>query len=468
MTEKNKGKKLLTWTLALSMTLALPPVGVFAEEGAGGEGSQQTNSAPATEQPDGSSNGSGTANNEGNKLASTSEEGGQTNDPAPSLGITGAPASSGEEQKGENETLTPLPTPVSGGEAKEGEDSTTPSEGKDENKDEGEKPSEVVTYTATIDGKEGTYETLQAAIDAAENGETVVLAKDVTENININKSITLDLKGKTLTGLGNDSVVTITGAETNVTITSSAEEKGKITGGNNPSNGGGFSIQDATVNLHNLSITENKAIGDGGGYTGGGGIYTKDANLTLDNVHIYKNIADLDEHDATDGGGILSIGGTLTIKNNSVIENNTAIDDGGGICASNTLVNIEASVIQDNHSLYGGGLYVTGKNSCTITQNTRIQNNRAEYMTSKQKETEFMVPIGGGIYCGDGLDLTIQNSTVALNIGGDQGGGIVAYSMGELTLDHAEITDNNASFGGGIPLDGNSCPRKQGLPRQNP
>lgn len=152
MTEKNKGKKLLTWTLALSMTLALPPVGVFAEDGAGGEGSQQTNIASATEQPDGSSNGSGTANNEGNKLASTSEEGGQTNDPAPSLGTTGAPASSGEEKKGENETLTPLPTPVSGGEAEEGKDNTTPSEGKDENKDEskGETTGEVVTYAATI------------------------------------------------------------------------------------------------------------------------------------------------------------------------------------------------------------------------------------------------------------------------------------------------------------------------------
>lgn len=455
MTEKNKGKKLLTWTLALSMTLALPPVGVFAEDGAGGEGSQQTNIVPATEQPDGSSNGSGTANNEGNKLASTSEEGGQTNDPAPSLGTTGAPASSGEEKKGENETLTPLPTPVSGGEAEEGKDNTTPSEGKDENKDEskGETTGEVVTYAATIDGKEGTYETLQAAIDAAENGETVVLAKDVTENININKSITLDLKGKTLTGLGDDSVVTITGSDTEVTVTSSAEEKGVITGGNNPSNGGGFSIQDATVNLHNLSITENKAIGIGGAgseCTGGGGIYAKDANLTLDNVHVYENTADLEEHEAADGGGILSIGGALTIKNNSVIENNTAIDDGGGICASNTLVNIEASVIQDNHSLYGGGLYVTGKNSCTITQNTRIQNNRAEYMTSKQKETEFMVPIGGGIYCGDGLDLTIQDSTVALNSGGEQGGGIVAYSIGELILDHAEITNNNATVGGGI------------------
>lgn len=449
MTEKSKGKKLLTWTLALSMTLALPPVGVFAEDDAGGEGSQQTNIAPATKQPDGLSNESGASSNEGNEPGGTPAEGGQNTQTALPSGTLGTPPS-GEGQNGKDETQTPLPTPVSGGETTKGEGST-PTEGKDENKDE---TTGEVKHAATIVGKEGTtYETLQAAINEAENGDTVVLAKDVTENININKSITLDLNGKTLTGLGDDSVVTITGSDTEVTVTSSAEEKGVITGGNNPSNGGGFSIQDATVNLHNLSITENKAIGIGGAgseCTGGGGIYAKGAKLTLDNVHIYENTADYEDHEAADGGGILSLGGALTIKNNSVIENNTAIDDGGGICASNTLVNIEASVIQDNHSLYGGGLYVTGKNSCTITQNTRIQNNRAEYMTPKQKETEFMVPIGGGIYCGDGLDLTIQNSTVALNIGGEQGGGIVAYSIGELILDHAEITNNNATVGGGI------------------
>lgn len=446
MTEKSKGKKLLTWTLALSMTLALPPVGVFAEEGVGSEGSQQTNIAPAAEQLGGSSNESGASNNETKEPTSTSGEGGQNTQTAPPSGTLGTPPS-GEEQKDGNETLTPLPTPVSGGETEKGESNPASSEGEDGS---GSGTTGEVKDAATIDGKEGTYETLQAAIDEAKDGDTVVLAKDVTENISINKSITLDLNGKTLTGLGDDSVVTITGSDTEVTVTSSAEEKGVITGGNNPSNGGGFSIQDATVNLHNLSITENKAIGDGGGVTGGGGIYAKDANLTLDNVHVYENTADLEEHEAADGGGILSLGGALTIKNNSVIENNTAIDDGGGICASNTLVNIEASVIQDNHSLYGGGLYVTGKNSCTITQNTRIQNNRAEYMTPKQKETEFMVPIGGGIYCGDGLDLTIQNSTVALNIGGEQGGAIVAYSIGELILDHAEITNNNATVGGGI------------------
>lgn len=85
MTEKSKGKKLLTWTLALSMTLALPPVGVFAEEGVGGEGYQQTNTAPATGQPDGSSNGSGASSNKGNESVSTPENGGQNTQTAPPL-----------------------------------------------------------------------------------------------------------------------------------------------------------------------------------------------------------------------------------------------------------------------------------------------------------------------------------------------------------------------------------------------
>ena len=86
MTEKSKGKKLLTWTLALSMTLALPPVGVFAEDGVGGEGSQQTNSAPATGQLGGSSKGSGASNNEGTKPVGTPENGGQNTQTAPPQG----------------------------------------------------------------------------------------------------------------------------------------------------------------------------------------------------------------------------------------------------------------------------------------------------------------------------------------------------------------------------------------------
>lgn len=111
MTEKNKGKKLLTWTLALSMTLALPPVGVFAEEGVGGEGSQQTNSAPAAKQLDDSSNESGAANNKTTEPTSTSESGGQNTQTAPPSGTLGTSTPSGEGEGGsEVEGETPSET----------------------------------------------------------------------------------------------------------------------------------------------------------------------------------------------------------------------------------------------------------------------------------------------------------------------------------------------------------------------
>ena len=123
MTEKSKGKKLLTWTLALSMTLALPPVGVFAEDGAGSEGSQQTNSAPAAEQPDGSSNGSEAINNKTTEPTSTSGEGGQNTQTAPPSGTLG--------------TSTPS-----------GEGSTTPTVGEGGSEGEGETPSETQSEIA--------------------------------------------------------------------------------------------------------------------------------------------------------------------------------------------------------------------------------------------------------------------------------------------------------------------------------
>ena len=207
MTEKNKGKKLLTWTLALSMTLALPPVGVFAEDGAGGEGSQQTNSAPAAEQSDGSSNGSGTSNSETTEPTSTPENGGQKTETAPPSGTTGTSTSSGEGQNGKDETLKPLLAPVSGGEATkdEGESNPAPIKGEDENKDE---TTGEVKHEATIDGTQ--YDTLKEAIRAAQDGDTVVLAKDVTANISINKSITLNLNGKTLTADEGERAIEIT------------------------------------------------------------------------------------------------------------------------------------------------------------------------------------------------------------------------------------------------------------------
>lgn len=260
-----------------------------------GEGSQQTNIVPAAEQHDGSSKGSGAINNETKEPTSTSEEGGQNNETAPPSGTLGTPTPSGEEQNGKDETLTPTvgggetkesesnPAPIKGegGSGSESESNPAPTEG--EGGSEGGNPSEV-EYAATIG--ETQFTSLADAITAIKTepaiGKTITLLRNVKENITIDTSLTLDLAGFTLEAEKDGSpVISITGSDTEVTVTSSAEGKGVITGGNNPSNGGGFSIQDATVSLHNLSITENKAIGDGGGVTGGGGIYAKGAKHNL-------------------------------------------------------------------------------------------------------------------------------------------------------------------------------------------
>ena len=55
----------------------------------------------------------------------------------------------------------------------------------------------VASGVAYVAGKG--FDTLQAAIDAAQDGETVTLLTDATEDVAISKSITLDMGGKTLT-----------------------------------------------------------------------------------------------------------------------------------------------------------------------------------------------------------------------------------------------------------------------------
>lgn len=70
------------------------------------------------------------------------------------------------------------------------------------------------------------YSTLAGAIDAANSDVTIVMLHDVTENIEIHRSLTLDLGGFKLSGNANAAVVTISGDKTQVTV-----RNGTVTGG---------------------------------------------------------------------------------------------------------------------------------------------------------------------------------------------------------------------------------------------
>ena len=74
-------------------------------------------------------------------------------------------------------------------------------------------------------GSQG-YESLQAAIEAAQDGQTVTLLADAAEDVVISKSITLDLGGKTLTNT-NAGKATISVQSGTVTV-----KNGNVVGGN--------------------------------------------------------------------------------------------------------------------------------------------------------------------------------------------------------------------------------------------
>ena len=514
MTEKNKGKKLLTWTLALSMTLALPPVGVFAEEGIGGEGYQQTNTAPATKQPDSSSNESGASNNEGTKPVGTPENGGQNTQTAPPSGTLGTSTPSGEEQKGGNETLTPLPTPVSGGETTKDEGST-PTEDKDENKDE---TTGEVKHAATIVGKEGTtYETLQAAIGAAENGDTVVLAKDVKESIIINTSLTLDLNGHKLTAEENQRALEIAPVidlsklehdfskeyiyscyfpnidfnsgpfvedgknlkipEINVKIVNGTITGGDISEEENTINkdpndyednqkfircGGGIRISSCNVELENCTIKDNKA-------RYGGGIFCSNSTVKIKGSIVSENKAyDSNDSMIAAGGGISSYRSALTL-NHVQITHNTANEedsnsDGGGLGVRGGSLSMTNTTISENKAMQSGGGICIGP----VTKAIMGEENKSEDLspitfaiTDCTIEKNKSGISGGGIW----IDVVhneestynhITRTTIQNNSGGSYAGGGIHLSVAaKLEVTDSTIAENNAQYyGGGINVSG--------------
>ena len=228
-----------------------------------------------------------------------------------------------------------------------------------------------------------------------------------------------------------------------VTVNSSTITENKATG-----NGGGICAEDnSTVTVVGGEISSNTSAGVEQTASGGGGLYTNNSTVTLDKVTITGNKAINDFRN--DGGGILAAGSDLTITG-STITKNTAPDCGGGLFLSHTNANITGSTIEGNQAKKGAGVYLndspdvaeadcTGSHTHNITD-TKINRNTASSM-------------GGGMYVGQS-NVTLTGSTLDGNVTtdktGGQGGAIVAYSAGDITLDSTTVTNNYAAAGGGI------------------
>ena len=289
------------------------------------------------------------------------------------------------------------------------------------------------------------YSTLAGAIYDANSDVTIVMLHDVTENITIDKSLTLDLGTFTLSGDGDAeaAVVTISGEKPQVTV-----KNGTVTGGRNPQDGGGFAIDSAVVQLEDLTITGNEAVGgNSNGEVGGGGIYASHADVSMRNVTVSENSV---TGKASDGGGILVRYGSLTM-NGCHVEGNAAPDCGGGMLLRHSVLNVTKSFFENNTAKYGAGIYFgdtpnEAEKGCSGEHNHLI----TDSTISGNKVSDSKNGIGGGMYVGTTSNLTLRNSKLLNNDGASQGGAIVAYSAGTIELDGVSISENTAASGAGI------------------
>lgn len=135
----------------------------------------------------------------------------------------------------------------------------------------GETVFEPVATAAVAKIGETEYETLAAAIAAAKDGDTVKLLADATEDVVINKDITLDLGGKTLTNTGAGKATVTIAKDATATV-----QNGSIIGGTsyyNIQNNGTATFKDVTATAGNNGSSMIDNFGDltinSGTYTGG-------------------------------------------------------------------------------------------------------------------------------------------------------------------------------------------------------
>ena len=234
--------------------------------------------------------------------------------------------------------------------------------------------------------------TIQAGIDAATDGDTVLVADGLYTGVG---NVNLDFKGKSIT------VKSVSSAEkciidcqkanqTRGVVFQNRETKEAILGGFTikngnfkGGNGGGIYCFDASPTIVSCILMENVA-------EAGAGIFCEDAFAIISNCLIVNN-------QAKGGGGIQSHHGSPTITGSQITGNNA--ETGGGLFFTKSSVVVTNTIISDNRADYGGGI-LCWSDSLLFLHSSTIDGNIATY--------------GGGIFCSNS-DSMLVNSILYQN-----------------------------------------------------
>ena len=270
------------------------------------------------------------------------------------------------------------------------------------------------------------YSSIQAAVDAANDGDVIKVAQGTYTDIHVRAGITQVVYiSKTVTLQGGYTTSNwATPDPTAHPTTLNAQGQGRvlvITG-------------TSTATVEGLHITGGDATGLGAllwGGDAGGGVYVVGATPVLSHNVIYGNTSSTAGGDLDNGGGVCALNSDAKFYANTIYSN-TAGQFGGGLFLVYGAPLLSQNVITGNIAdYYGGGLFLDWSGG-TFNGNIIAGNEGTQR--------------GGGLYLASGSP-TLSGNTISDNKAWDGGGLYLGNSNAELSGN--TITANRASYGGG-------------------
>ncbi|MDO8674286.1 MAG: hypothetical protein Q7O66_22995, partial [Dehalococcoidia bacterium] len=291
-----------------------------------------------------------------------------------------------------------------------------------------EAPAPDAVNHASLNSGPCAYTSIQLAVNAAANGNTVRVASGTFTE-------TVDISGRAITIEGDyDSTCnTLTSAPTQLNGNAAGSVVDVSAG--------------SVVALRNLNLTGGSAFGAGLELLGS-------STVTLSNTNIFSNTG-------LSGGGIyVGAGSVVTFSDDSDIYNNTASGDGGGAMVFGQLFGYDTdSDVYQNSAANGGGIAVPGGT-------VRLTNSNVVANTATNNGGGFSVTNGGVFYLANGsrtwLDDFLNIMPRFMVNTAANGGAIYAANSPRVDCDGAEFGSSNdgnkatTGSGGAIYLGGSA------------